>query len=138
MPAIKITPADSAFSKCVRERANWRCERCGGVYLPGTQGLHCSHFYGRGNWSVRFEPLNGTALDMGCHLYLSANPEEHRAFQLQRIGEQNMAILTELKNNTNRGKEYRKTKGVGEVARHYRMEYMRMQETGSREFAGWI
>lgn len=75
---------------------------------------------------------------MGCHLYLSANPEDHRTFQLERLGEQNMAILTELKNNIARGKECRKTKGVGAIAKHYRQEYERMQETGSKVFAGWI
>ena len=26
---VKASPADIAFSKCVRERANYQCERCG-------------------------------------------------------------------------------------------------------------
>ena len=41
--AIKITPADTAFSKCVKERADWKCERCGTQYQEGDRGLHCSH-----------------------------------------------------------------------------------------------
>jgi hypothetical protein len=75
---------------------------------------------------------------MGCHLYLSANPQEHYEFQVARLGEQNMGILTELKNDIGRGKEYRRTKGVGAIAKHYRDEYARMQREQSKQFAGWI
>ena len=35
--AVKITPADTAFGKCVKERASWRCERCGTQYQEGDK-----------------------------------------------------------------------------------------------------
>jgi len=138
MGAIKITPADAAFSKCVRERAGWKCERCGSQHDTSSTGLHCSHFHGRSKWGVRFDPINGTALCHGCHRYLAAHPHMHEQYQIERLGEVAFAILNEMANDTQRGKEYKRTKGVGAVARHYRQEYARMQETGSKVFAGWI
>ncbi len=82
--------------------------------------------------------MNGTALCMGCHLYLSANPQEHQEWQRARLGALKMAILTELKNDIGRGKEYRKTKGVGAIAKHYRDEYARMQREQSTTFVGYL
>ena len=51
--AIKITPADTAFGKCVKERA-LRCERCGTQYQEGDKGLHCSHGISRGQWGLAY------------------------------------------------------------------------------------
>jgi hypothetical protein len=39
------------------------------------------------------------------------------------LTEQERALLEELKNDTARGKLYRKTKGVGEISKHYREQY---------------
>ena len=45
MAAIKRTPADKAFSDCVRSASEWTCERCHTYYEEGRRmGLHCSHF----------------------------------------------------------------------------------------------
>lgn len=52
--------------------------------------------------------------------------------------------MIELKNNIDRGKQVRKTKGTGEIAKHFRNELARMKElrangeTGRIEFVGWI
>lgn len=140
MGAIKITPADSWFSKCVRERAGNRCERCGGSPAPG--GLHCSHFHGRGKWSVRFEPMNGTSLCMGCHLYLTANPNEHADFQQEIWGGINMQALRELANDTTRGRVAKREAKA--IAAHYREQHREMVtkrdsgETGRIEFVGYL
>ena len=51
--------------------------------------------------------------------------------------------LRELANDIPLGKVYRKTKGVGDIAKHFREEYARMREqrnegvTGRIEFEGW-
>lgn len=140
MSGIKITPADSAFSRCIRERANWACERCGGRPAPG--GLHCSHYHGRGKWAVRFEPMNGTSLCMGCHLYLSAHPSEHAAFQLVRLGNYCVSSLQEMANDLARGRAAKREAKA--IAAHYRSEHMKMRvmresgETGRIEFIGYF
>ena len=135
--AVKITPADTAFGKCVKERASWRCERCGTQYQEGDRGLHTSHGLGRGQWGVRFAGLNAIAACYGCHqieggnwLYRIRTPEE-------------MELLHEMANDVVRGKAVRKTKGKGEVAAHYREQFAAMKakriegETGRIEFVDW-
>ena len=64
---IKIKPADSIFSNEIRGRDEWTCQRCGGQHTPPTQGLHCSHYWGRGNKKTRFDPRNCIALCYPCH-----------------------------------------------------------------------
>lgn len=140
MGGIKRTPADDAFSKCVRERANWTCEKCGAVHAKNSMGLHASHHHGRGNWSIRFEPLNCESLCYGCHSHYGGTQERRE----EVLTEFEQTLLFELKADTNRGREYRRTKGKGEIAKHYRQELARMQElreqcvTGRIDFVAWI
>lgn len=144
MSAIKRTPADAAFSDCVRERANWKCECCGTDYTNRTQGLHCSHYHGRANWSVRFDPDNAQAHCYGCHSKLEGSPHDFYKLWFDYLGEGAYQILLDKKNDTSLGKEYRRTKGKGDIAKHYREEFKRMRdlrasgEIGRIEFNGWI
>lgn len=65
--AIKLRKADVEFSKYIRTRDKWTCQRCKKRYEPPTQALHCSHFWGRGRENTRFDPDNCDALCYGCH-----------------------------------------------------------------------
>lgn len=53
-------------------------------------------------------------------------------------------ILRELANDIMRGKEYRRTKGKGQIAAHYKKEYEAMKAQraegvrGRIEFVGWL
>lgn len=70
----KIWPSDEWFSKCVRERAGWVCERCAGQYQRGAaKGLHCSHWISRGKKPTRWHPRNAFAHCFACHVYLTMN-----------------------------------------------------------------
>ncbi len=137
MAAIKRTPADIEFSKCVRERVNWTCEKCGKYFPEGSRGgLDCSHFYGRGSWEIRFDPLNAEALCYGCHSHYGG---------VQRIPTENIKeILQEKMQDRELGLAARRTKGKGEISKHYRQELKRMQglrkqgETGRLEFTGYF
>ena len=135
MGRVVVTPADSAFSKCIRQRDGWTCQRCGGQYELGTQALHCSHWHGRGSWSLRFNPDNCDAMCYGCHMHLTANPMLHRDWQIERKGEGLLQILQELSNDTTLGRYIKKNKT--EYAAHYRAEFRRLQKTGSTEFENW-
>jgi len=121
--SLLITPADSAFSRCVRERAEWFCERCGTHYEHKPQGLHCSHYMGRGNWSTRFHPLNGVALCYGCHQYVGSRPNEHSDLMWRLRGIVVVDALRELANKPARGLR----KQTSAIAKHYRQELKRMQ-----------
>ena len=136
--AVKITPADTAFGKCVKERASWRCERCGTQYQEGDKGLHCSHGISRGQWGTRLTGLNAQAACYGCHMHEGGNWMQRSLTEVDRL------LLRELADDTFRAKEYRKTNGKGEVAAHYREQFDLMRQarecgvTGRIEFEDWL
>ena len=66
---------DRLWSKLVRARAGWCCERCG-VEPEAARGFHAHHIYGRSNHRLRFEPRNGTALCGACHRWAEEVPVE--------------------------------------------------------------
>ncbi len=149
---IKITPADKWFSLCVRERNNWTCEYAGTVFADAqmtckTNGLHCSHFYGRGNWAVRFEPLNAFSHSYGSHSLLGGDSVKFKAWTELQLGD-NFDVLVELANSSTRGKECKRAnKGRGKqnaLLSHYKSEFERMREIrndgeqGRIDFVGFI
>lgn len=141
---MKTTPADMWFSRCVRERAGWTCERCHKQYTPPTQALHCSHYIGRGNWAVRFEPLNALALCYGCHQLMGSARGSHDELYERIFGKAAAEIVEEKAKDATLAKQYRRTKGIGEIAEHYKAEYERMMAlraegvTGRLEFVSYL
>lgn len=136
--AIKITPADTAFAKCVKERAEWKCERCGTQYEEGHRGLHCSHGHSRGKWGTRFTGLNAQAACYGCHMQEGGN------WMQRSLSEEERQLLQEMAEDTFRGKEARRTKGKGDIAKHYRKQLDQMRAlrecgtTGRLEFEDYF
>lgn len=124
MGAIKRTPADVAFSKCIRERAGWTCERCGARHEVNSQGLHCSHFHGRGKWSVRFDPDNTFSVCYGCHQYLGSRPQEHADWVRRQLGDGLFELIRERANDTKLGRIAKRE--VKEIAKHYRDQHRDM------------
>lgn len=130
---IKIRSADKWFSLCIRQRANWKCQRCGKYYPDGKRmALHCSHFHGRAKYGTRFDPLNCEALCYGCHMYLTAHPHIHNAEKIQRIGGGNFDRLLIRANSTNLGRLAKRSER--DISKHYKKQYEKMVETGSNEF----
>jgi hypothetical protein len=60
------------------------------------------------------------------------------------LSEEQRLLLRELADDTFRGKEYRKTKGKGPVAKHYRDQYDLMRQArecgvkGRIDFEDWL
>ncbi len=136
MGGIKSTAADKAFSKCIRAAAGWCCERCGKYYPEGIAraGLDCSHHHSRGNWGIRFNPLNAEALCYGCHSFTGGTQERRE----EVLSDDEQMKLWEMKRDTSLGKFVRKTKGVGPIAKHYRDELDRIEEKRASGFLGRI
>ena len=126
MSAIKIKPADTWFSKCIREGAAWTCECCGGKHEEGSQGLHCSHYFGRRNQALRYCPDNAFAHCFGCHQRLGANPDDFRRWVIGNVGEGMIEILREKRNDIGLAKSIKKN--LKDVAKHYKAEYERLKE----------
>ena len=94
---IKISQADRLFSKYIRTRDNWQCQRCKRIYPENSQGLHCSHYFGRGRWATRFHPDNCIALCFGCHRLWDGDEREfYKKFKIKQLGEKRLQALEVL------------------------------------------
>lgn len=92
--AIKITKADTLFSLLVRSRDGWRCSVCTTQYSrEDGASLQCSHFIGRANKAVRFDPDNASAKCAYCHFMMESNPILFAQFIEHRLGKERMARL---------------------------------------------
>ena len=140
----KLDP-DYWFSLCVRERAGWTCDACHKHYepsinldtgLPGSRSIDCSHYIGRANYSVRFDPLNADAHCCGCHRRFEGNPHMFKEWKSQQLGEDTYNILIEKSNNIMLGKQARREKQ--EIAEHYKAEFERIHNGQDKEFIGYL
>ena len=85
---IKIDKADTLFSKWIRNRDKWTCQRCHKTYPDGYSGLNNSHYWGRGRESVRFEPDDCDALCFGCHMIWEKDDRDsYKAFKIKQLGQ---------------------------------------------------
>lgn len=124
----KLDP-DFFFSLCVRESTNWTCSNCGKKYetwesqkgYPANPGLHCSHYIGRANYAVRFDPMNADPHCYGCHAKFEGNPHVFKEWKLGKLGQEQYDILIEKSNNLMLGKSARKEKQ--QIAEHYKLQY---------------
>jgi 5-methylcytosine-specific restriction endonuclease McrA len=87
MSGLKITPADKAFSREIRERDGWTCQRCGKRYVPPTKALHSAHNFTRRTGVVRVDPSNAMALCYGCHQFIDSHAAEKEALFRGKFGD---------------------------------------------------
>lgn len=83
---IKRDSADIMFSRMIRERSGYQCQRCGAQHEPNSSGLHCAHMFSRRIKATRLDPKNAAALCFGCHQYLDSHPNEKLAFFRELLG----------------------------------------------------
>jgi hypothetical protein len=121
---MKVNPADSAFSKCVRERADWTCEKCGKKYEKNSAGLHCSHIFSRRHRTIRWCGDNAQALCFSCHSWFGGNPADSGVWVTDLLGEGHMALLREKKDC---GLKIPKNEEKS-IAKHYR-EQLKLLES---------
>jgi len=97
--SIKI--ADNNFSKYIREKNNYTCEKCGYHEDPPTWHLQCSHYIGRSEMATRFLELNCDCLCSTCHaLFENRKQYEYRDWKINKIGIEAEKELGRLKNTT--------------------------------------
>jgi hypothetical protein len=95
---VKRTAADIRFSKMIRERDGYQCQRCGTVHAPNSFGLHSAHCFSRGKQATRLDPENAAALCYGCHRFIDGHPSEREAFFRARLGDARYEAL-QLRSN---------------------------------------
>ncbi len=91
---IKRSGSDIIFSRKIRERDGWTCQRCGKRYEPPTSALHCAHMYSRRIKATRWDKDNACALCFGCHQYIDSHPNEKLAFFRELLGDSRFDALS--------------------------------------------
>ena len=95
MSGIKRDKDDIAFSRMVRERDEWTCQRCGAQKAPNSgPALHSAHYYTRRTRATRLDPLNALALCYGCHQFVDSHAAEKETLWRLRIGDEAFDALT--------------------------------------------
>ena len=82
---VKSNAADRRFSKMVRERARYCCQRCKCQHATNSSGLHCAHIFSRRAKATRHDPDNALALCYGCHSWAHRHEPEFRAWVREEI-----------------------------------------------------
>jgi len=90
---VKRSQADIRFSRQIRERDQWTCQRCKQRHAENSRGLHCAHMFTRRTGATRFDPDNACALCYGCHQYLDSHPAEKLAFFRALLGDERFDAL---------------------------------------------
>ena len=131
---MKRTPADIAFSKCIRERTDWICELCDRDFSHNKGQLECSHYFGRAARCIRFDPDNAFAHCNGCHRQIGAYPDEFYLHYLAVRGEGRLALLREK-----RAARVKITKIEEKlIAKHFRQELKLMEKERNKGTRGYL
>ena len=134
MKRIKEKHLDALFSKLVRGRTAYNCES--GLEKCKNGQAQCSHLFGRGARSTRFDPENAVTHCAHCHMHLTANPLEFGEWILAYHGKKKTEALR-LKAHTTLKRSQSDMRELHEKMKSElkRMEELRMDgETGRIEF----
>jgi hypothetical protein len=99
---IKILKEDKVFSQFIRLRDK-KCVRCGSRVEFNNDGMpishQCSHYWGRGNWSTRFDEENADTLCFACHrLWGGDYRDMYKAYKVKQLGDKKYKELEKRKN----------------------------------------
>lgn len=96
----KLRKTDIKFSRYIREKANWTCEKCGKVCKIGDEiygQLQASHYFSRRHENTRFDERNVHALCAGCHRrmdeYKPKEDGEYDIWMKEKLGEKEYKLL---------------------------------------------
>ena len=130
MKRIKNARIDEIFSRCIRESANWTCQKSGLVDPEGqangrSMKMQCCHIYGRRTVSMRWWPENAICMNSRWHRYYTENPLLFDKFILSLKGEDRTHAL----NLRFRRTDIKYTdKDRREIYEHYKEVYKIMRE----------
>lgn len=127
-----MTNADLAFSKCVKERADYKCEHCGTSYRENDAGLDCSHNFSRAYKAIRYHPDNAFALCYHCHkFWWHSNPIDSAEWAVKKLGKDKIRNLRKLRENNIEPNQER-------VAAYYSLVYQQMKKLREQGKTGRI
>lgn len=85
---MKRNAQDARWSKQIRTRDNFTCQRCGTKHAENSFGLHAAHIFSRGIKRLRHDFRNGIALCYGCHRFIDSHAAEKEALARKILGDE--------------------------------------------------
>lgn len=131
---MKISPADSSFSKCVRAANDYTCYRCGKVLDKSSTGLHCSHNFTRSHRTIRWCKENALPLCYSCHSWFGGNPLDSGIWLEKELGSGVVEMLREKKNAKVKVTKLEEK----EIAKHYREQLKIIEKKRAEGQTGYI
>ena len=129
---IRIDKIDVVFSKLIRLRARFNCDRCR-RYFPLGHGLQCAHVFGRRHQSTRFDPDNAIALCYSDHQYFGENPTIFTAWVKKHLGDVRYEAL-QLRHS----QIVKRTKAEAEeLYQHLKAEFKALQDDPNHVVVGF-
>lgn len=131
---MKISPADSYFSKCVRAANDYTCYRCGTKYDKSSTGLHCSHNFSRRHRTIRWCKDNALPLCYSCHQFFGGNPLDSGLWLLSEFGEEFFDRLREKMHSKVKVSKLEEK----EIAKHYKEQLAIIEQKRAEGVEGFI
>ena len=126
---MKRSPADAAFSDCIRAAHNHTCEKC------GKEGrMEASHVYGRRHRTIRWDVLNCNCLCHYCHRMWHENPLDSAIWFDGKFGDARREIIREKRDSMVKVSKLEEK----DIAKHYKKQYKLIQEARDKGEAGYI
>lgn len=131
--SLKRTQADIWFSKVVRLRDNYTCQKCQTQYPHNSTGLHSSHHYSRTNRRIRWALDNAIALCFKCHKWYEGNPLDSGQWLEDKIGAEVVQSLRD-RMNTNIKVSKLEEKDIG---KHYKEQFKLLSNDVFHKLKSW-
>ncbi len=94
-----LTFADIQYSKMIREKYNYTCEKCGVKDIPPTRFIQCSHYIGRAEKMTRYYEDNTDVLCDTCHKEFEASKNgEYKKWKIEKLGKERHQELLNKRN----------------------------------------
>lgn len=126
---MKISAADTWFSKAVKLRDNNTCQKCG----IQKERMECSHVHSRRHRTIRWDLMNAKTLCHGCHRWWHENPTESGKWFEETYGITHVEILLEKKNAYFKVPKSEEK----EISKHYREECKKKESDPTYEIVSY-
>jgi hypothetical protein len=132
------TKLDTVFSKLIRLRNDYICEKCG-IDCSNTPGkLDCSHYIGRANTHTRWYSLNASAHCKKCHLNFTHRYWEHQAWFRTVIGQGVEDLIWERIRERDQAMLKYTINDLRDMLEHYDAEYSIMKSKRDAGIKGYL
>lgn len=88
------TPRDATWSRDIRDRDGYVCQKCRTQHATNSQGLHAHHLFTKSIKATRHDLDNGVSLCLACHMRAHQYQAETREWWRSVIGAERFEALS--------------------------------------------